>query len=160
MGAQRRPCKADRIEEEDRQGEGRKNARRGDRFVACGMLSRVHRSSAMLIAIVLIATPTSNFFSSCSSFVVAFDPFILPPTAPCPHISAFHAAGTAGFAPLLVTVVGGSGLWVLGSGSKGRGGREGGGEREEGEGRGGGGGGIAFRVFQRGSMELLLVLFA
>ncbi len=145
MGAQRRPCKADRTKEEDRQGEGRKNARGGDCFVTCGMFSRVHRSFAMPIATVLIATPTSNFFSSCSSFAAAFDPFTLPPTAPCLHISAFHAAGTVGFAPLPVAVVGGSGLWVLGSGSKGRGGREGGGEKEEGEGRGGGG--IAFRVF-------------
>ncbi len=120
------------------------------------MLSRVHRSSTMAIATVLIATPTSNFFSSCSSFAAAFDPFTLPPTAHCPHISAFHAASIVGFAPLLVAVVGGSGLWVLGSESKGRGGREGGGEREEGEGRGGGGGGgITFRVFQRGSKELL-----
>ncbi len=140
MGAQRRPCKADRTEEEDRQGEGRKNAHGGDPIVACGMLSRLHRSSAMPIATVLIATPTSNFFSSCSSSAAAFDPFTLPPTAHCPHVSAFHAAGTVGFAPLPVAAVGGSGLWVLGSGSKGRGGREGGGEREEGEGRGGGGG--------------------
>ncbi|CAK9216637.1 unnamed protein product [Sphagnum troendelagicum] len=117
------------------------------------MLSRPPRSSAMPIATVLIATPTSNFFSSCSSSAVAFDSFTLPPTTHCPHISAFHAAGTVGFAPLPVAVVGGSGLWVLGSGSKGRGGREGGGEREEGEGPSGGG--IAFRVFQRGSKELL-----
>ncbi len=156
MGAQRRPCKAERTEEEDRQREGRKNARGGDRFVACGMLSRPPRSSAMPIATVLIATPTSNFFYSCSSSAVAFDSFTLPPTTHCPHISAFHAAGTTvGFAPLPVAVVGGSGLWVLGSGRKGRGGREGGGEREEGEGPGSGGGGIAFRVFQRGSKELL-----
>lgn len=155
MGAQRRPCKAERTEEEDRQREGRKNARGGDRFVACGMLSRPPRSSAMPIAIVLIATPTSNFFYSCSSSAVAFDSFTLPPpTTHWPHISAFHAAGTTvGFAPLPVAVVGGSGLWVLGSGRKGRGGREGGGEREEGEGPAGGGGGIAFRVFQRGSKD-------
>ncbi len=154
MGAQRRPCKADRTEEEDQQAEGRKNARGGDRFVACRMLSRVPRSLAMPIATVLIATPASNFFSSCSSSAAAFNPFTLLPTTHCPHISAFHAAGTVGSAPLPVAVVGGSGLWVLGSGSKGRGGREGGGEREEGEDRGGGGG-IAFRVFQRGSKELL-----
>ncbi|CAM6068874.1 unnamed protein product [Sphagnum tenellum] len=83
------------------------------------MLSRPPRSSAMPIATVLIATPTSNFFSSCSSSAVAFDSFTLPPTTHCPHISAFHAAGTVGFTPLPVAVVGGSGLWVLGSGSKG-----------------------------------------